>query len=183
MHPPPAPSIGLNEIDKLAAPVAEARDSPEWLHRWAQDVLASIDRGTHLAVMSGPYLGLLLDGRKTIESRFSRHRVAPFGQVTAGDVIFFKKTAGPVSAVGLAGEVRHIELDKTPLEEVATRYGEGIAPADDGFWADRSRARYATLITMASITTMEPFSIRKRDRRGWVVIAGSATPTAQGILF
>ena len=34
-----------------------------------------------------PYLDLILTGQKTVESRFSRRRIAPYGCVAAGDVL------------------------------------------------------------------------------------------------
>ena len=162
--------IALHEVDKLARRMSGAQGIPAWLNAWASDVLAGRRRRTHLAVMTGPYLELLLDGTKTIESRFTRHRVAPFEQVADGDVIFFKPSAGPITAAGLAGTVRHLNLGIVPLDQVADRYGAAIAPADGAFWADRAAARYATLVTMLSVVKAGPVPIHKRDRRGWVVL-------------
>lgn len=41
--------------------------------------------GLHLAVFVEPYLGYILEGKKTVESRFGMRRSAPYGQVAAGD--------------------------------------------------------------------------------------------------
>jgi hypothetical protein len=87
----PLTPIGLHEIDKLAMLVSGSSQQPAWLGGWAADVLAGQRPGTHLAVMTGPYLDRLLDGTKTIESRFTRHRIAPFGQVHSGDVCMCRK--------------------------------------------------------------------------------------------
>ena len=43
--------------------------------------------GLHIAVFAEPFISLVLEGRKTIESRFGRTRCAPFDQVRAGDII------------------------------------------------------------------------------------------------
>jgi hypothetical protein len=67
------------------------------------------------------------------------------------------------------------------LHQLADRYGAAIAPADASFWADRAAARYATLVTMLEVVKTEPVPVRKRDRRGWVVL--SDEPTAAQRLF
>src|ERR1022692_4583181 len=156
--------ISLHQVDKLAASVTRHSGAPDWLRDWATAVLAGQVRGTHLAVMTGPYLDRLLDGTKTIELRFTKNRVAPFDQVAAGDVIFFKQSAGPVTAVGLAGHVQNLDLGRTPLHEIAAVYGSAIAPAEPSFWTERAAARYATLVAMASVIGLPPLPINKRDR-------------------
>src|SRR6266851_3253177 len=166
----PVTPIALYEIGKLATQVSRAHEPPDWLRGWAADVLAGLHPGTHLAVMTGQYLDRLLDGTKTIESRFTRHRVAPFQRVASGDVIFFKQAAGPITAVGLAGTVHHLDLGMVPLQQLADQYGAAIAPADASFWADRAAARYATLVTMLDVIRTAPVPVQKRDRRGWVVL-------------
>lgn len=173
--------IALHDIDKLARHMSRSQVQPEWLSGWAARVLTGQQAGAHLAIMTGHYLDRLLDGTKTIESRFTRHRIAPFGQVHGGDVIFFKPAAGPISAAGLAGEVEHLDLGVIPIQQVAEKYGKAINPADATFWSDRATARYATLVTMIEVVRTNPLPISKRDRRGWVVL--SQTVPASHRLF
>lgn len=175
MLTPTAP-IAMHEIDKLAAHVSSAPGAPDWLGRWAADIIAGQQQGAHLAVMTGHYLDRLLDGTKTIESRFTRHRVAPFGQVHEGDIIFFKPSAGPITAVGLAGTVQHLDLGIIPLQQIADKFGQAIAPADASFWNDRATARFATLVTMLDVVRTPPLPVSKRDRRGWVVLSQAPAP-------
>lgn len=179
--PLPVTPIALHEIDKLATHVSTSAEPPDWLGGWAADVLAGRHPGTHLAVMTGQYLDRLLDGTKTIESRFTKHRVAPFGQVHDGDIIFFKPAASPITAVGLAGTVQHLDLGLVPLQQIADKYGKAIAPADASFWEDRAAARFATLVAILDVVKTDPLPISKRDRRGWVVL--SRTLAADQRLF
>ena len=173
--PPQVTPIAMHEIDKLAMQVSRADEAPTWLDSWATDVLAGMHPGTHLAVMTGQYLDRLLDGTKTIESRFTRNRIAPFQQVASGDIIFFKQAAGPITAAGLAGTVQDLDLGIVPLWQLADQYGAAIAPADASFWADRAAARYATLVTMVDVVKTQPVPVQKRDRRGWVVLSDAAS--------
>lgn len=50
----------------------------------------------HLAIFTGPFLDLVLEGKKTIESRFSKVRCAPYGVATEGDIVLMKKAGGLV---------------------------------------------------------------------------------------
>jgi hypothetical protein len=51
----------------------------------------------HLAILVEPFLGYILDGSKTVESRFSNRQCAPFGRVRIGDIILLKGASGPVA--------------------------------------------------------------------------------------
>ncbi len=72
--------------------------------------LARGEAGLHLAVLTEPFCSLLLDGAKTIESRFSRVRCAPYGTLAEGDIVVVKKTGGPVTGAFQAGTVRSYHL-------------------------------------------------------------------------
>jgi hypothetical protein len=63
-------------------------------------------QGVHLAVMVEPYLSFLLQGRKSIESRFSRNAIAPYYQIETGDLVLLKLTGGPVLGCFTAAEPR-----------------------------------------------------------------------------
>src|SRR5437867_4139305 len=53
----------------------------------------------HLAVLLEPYLGYVLEGRKTVESRFSAVRCPPYRRVQSGDVVLLKSSGGPVEGI------------------------------------------------------------------------------------
>lgn len=140
---------------------------------WREVVNRALDRDrperAHLAVMHEPYLSYVLEGRKRVESRFSRTRVAPYGQVRAGDLLLLKGLAGPIS--GLA-EVVHADsyaLDPTIWTELQNRFATALC-ADDAFWQERRQARFATLMSLGSVTPIDPVAVDKHDRRGWVVL-------------
>ena len=46
--------------------------------------------GIHLAIFVEPYLTYVLDGKKTVESRFSINRSPPYKKVKSGDIVFVK---------------------------------------------------------------------------------------------
>lgn len=42
----------------------------------------------HLGVFAEPYLALMINGMKTIESRFSKNRTAPYERIAKDDIVF-----------------------------------------------------------------------------------------------
>jgi hypothetical protein len=127
----------------------------------------------HLAIFNEPYLGFILDGSKTVESRFSIRGVAPYGRVSPGDVILLKGSGKPVVGCCRAEHVWDYELATDSWDEIRTRFGSAIR-AQDGFWESRQLARFATLIRVEDVRATAPLEVPKRDRRGWVVLAEPA---------
>lgn len=127
--------------------------------------------GLHVAVLVEPYLSLVLEGKKTIESRFGVHRRAPYDTVFAGDVILLKRAAGPIVGVACAMRTWYFSVNTTTLGEIRRSFEGRICATDDAFWEDRSSTNFATLIELGEVASIEaPVSCDKRDRRGWVTL-------------
>jgi ASC-1-like (ASCH) protein len=137
-------------------------NEPEWAARVADAPQI------HLAVLVEPYLEYLFAGKKTIESRFSIHRIAPFEEVLEGDVVLLKRSGGPVVGVALVGQTEFFHLAPNTWARVKS-YSRQIC-ADVEFWHSRRDKRYATLLHIADIIPLEPFEVEKSDRRAWVVL-------------
>lgn len=136
----------------------------------------NMEVGVHLGVFVEPFLDAILDGRKTIESRFGVHRNAPFQRVSAGDFILLKKSGGPVVGIAIARDASFYELDQDMLEDIRNRFAARIYAEDDEFWAARAEKRFATLIEIDEVCRIETLEIDKRDRRGWVTYSGRDGP-------
>lgn len=137
----------------------------------------------HVAIFSPPFLDLILEGRKTIEGRFSKVRCAPFGVVNEGDTVFMKDSGGPVRGLFLVAKVESFgNLTPEKLKELETRYSTFLcADADPEYWKKRRVCRYATLLYIAEPRRFEqPFSFPKKDRRGWVVLDKPILDTTHG---
>jgi hypothetical protein len=122
----------------------------------------------HLAVCIEPYLSFMLDGKKTVESRFSSVRCSPFHKVSKGDVILLKKAGGPVVGLCRVEAAWFYELDPDTLNDIRRDFSQAICPAGPDFWRSRERASFATLLSISDVERIAPFSVEKRDRRGWV---------------
>ena len=123
----------------------------------------------HVAVFVEPFLGHILTGRKTVESRFSSRRVPPFSSVPAGDVILLKVPGGPVVGLCRAETVWFYRLNPRSWGEIRDRFASAMCAEDPTFWVDRRTRRFATLIRIADVSPVPSIDYSKRDRRGWIV--------------
>jgi hypothetical protein len=124
----------------------------------------------HLAIFVEPYLTYILDGKKTVESRFSVVRCPPYERVRPGDFILLKKAGGPVNGLCRAEAAWFYRVDRKTLRDIRKKFAEQICPAGARFWSDREGALFATLISLTDVKRLQEFRISKRDRRGWVTI-------------
>jgi predicted transcriptional regulator len=130
----------------------------------------------HLAIFTPPFLDLILEGRKTVEGRFSKVCCAPFGVVQEGDVVLMKESGGLVKGSFVVAKVESFEnLTEEKLKELEAHYSDFLcADADPQYWQRRRASKYATLMHVAHPTRFkQPFPFPKKDRRGWVVIEQS----------
>jgi hypothetical protein len=155
----------------------------DWRARLCRHLSAGVDgltwgtRGevqrhtVHLAVLVEPYLEWILQGRKTMESRFSLRRVAPYGAVRVGDLLTLKHSSGPIVGMCRVAHVEFFELDASTREQIRSRYSVPLCAENAAFWEVRAQFRYATLMQLTDVRRLTPYACGKRDRRGWVVLS------------
>jgi hypothetical protein len=128
--------------------------------------------GLHLGIFAEPYLQYLLDGTKTIESRFSARRTAPYGRVARGDVVLLKQVSGPIVGVVRITDAWYYRLDSRSWSSIRREYTAALRAEDPAFWEQRKSASFASLMRVAHVLPIRPVPFSKRDRRGWVVLGG-----------
>lgn len=140
-----------------------------WHRRLLEQIEAEeISVGVHLAIFVEPYLTAVLEGKKTIESRFAVTRRPPYNCIEPDDYILLKKSGGPVIGLALAKSTKFYQLSPTVLADLRKRYARQLFAQDDVFWSDRADKHFATLIELDAAVEIDPLSIKKRDRQGWV---------------
>lgn len=137
-------------------------DKPKWARYLAKAP------HIHLAVLIEPYLEYIFAGKKTVESRFSLNRVAPFEEVQENDVVLLKRSGGPIVGLALVGQTDFYHLLPSTWRQVKSLSREICADAE--FWYSRKDKRYASLMHISDITPIDPIAIEKADRRAWVVL-------------
>ena len=124
----------------------------------------------HLVILKKPYLAAILAGRKRIESRFTKTRRSPFGQVCVGDKLLFKQSGGPVCARATVAAVKNFEnLTPEQIIKLKERYNRHIGGGSE-YWQSRADCAYGFLVWLDDIKRIEPVRIRKKDWRAWVVL-------------
>lgn len=144
-------------------------NAPHWKTRlagWKEGQVLGF--AWHLAVFVEPFLSYVLDGTKTVESRFSINRSEPYRRVATRDVLLLKSSGGPIIAVAEVIEATFYQLNREGLDRIRERFGEALRVEDDAFWDDRKASCYASIIRIAHVTPIEPLDCEKRDKRGWV---------------
>jgi hypothetical protein len=170
-------SFALCDIAALLEAIGNRLGSdPRW-----HSILDRIDdpdcsQGAHLVVLNEPYLSYIMEGRKTIESRFSRRRVPPFDQVRHHDLLLLKCQSGPVIGVAEVAHTESFVLDPQTWSFIRERFSVALCAEDPDFWAERNEARYATLMKLSHVVPIEPIKVEKNDRRPWVVLGDHSPP-------
>ncbi len=156
-------------------------DDEVWSSRIDQISTRPTDFGLHLAIFVEPYLQYILEGKKTVESRFGVHRRSPFGYVREGDVLLLKKSGGPITGICLVGQVWFYRLDARSWRKIKQEFSSSLCAQDPEFWNQRRAASFATLMLVKDVRPITPVDISKKDRRGWVTLKNSVA--TQELLF
>ncbi|OGD85947.1 hypothetical protein A2Z23_01765 [Candidatus Curtissbacteria bacterium RBG_16_39_7] len=126
----------------------------------------------HLAIFQGNAITDILSGKKAIEGRFSQIKIAPYGKVSAGDMVMMKSPGGPLVGEFVVDRVLYFDHPKKEeAEEIKRKYKSGLK-LDEDFWWKKEKICYASLIFIrqASRYLTPPTIVKKRDLRGWVVL-------------
>jgi hypothetical protein len=161
-------------FDEIRQAVANDRD---WSLALGSPGAALPAFGIHLAVFIDPYLGYVLDGSKTVESRFSSTRCAPYGKVMRGDLLMLKRAGGPVVGIARACGVWSYRLNDSSWKSIREQFTEALRAQAPEFWDLRSGATFATLMSLDRVLAVKPVEWEKRDRRGWVVVRDARQPS------
>ena len=131
----------------------------------------------HLAILAPGWTELILDGSKTIESRFTKVRCAPFGKVHEGDSVYLKESGGLVKGMFTVAKVETFE-NLTESQICDLFYKEYREQIFSSLSAAMQRppekwltAKHATLIHVSDpIAFDEPFRYRQKGRSAWIVL-------------
>ncbi|QQG43120.1 MAG: hypothetical protein HYW45_02865 [Candidatus Daviesbacteria bacterium] len=126
----------------------------------------------HLAIFSKDVGEKILTGQKTMESRFSQSKNAPFQQISTGDLVYIKPSGKEIIGEFRVNKVIFFDgLTPQDLLDIEKRYGAELA-VDQTYWANKAASRYGTLIWVGQTQQFltSPVKFPKKDQRGWVVL-------------
>jgi hypothetical protein len=130
----------------------------------------------HIAILDKKrkLLDKILSGEKTIESRWYKHRCAPWNAISQGDMIYFKDCACPVTAKARVKDVLFFDrLDKEKVVMILKKYGKAICLETleyTGYYVGRN---YCILVFLENVSKIEPFNIDKTgfgNANAWLTV-------------
>lgn len=124
----------------------------------------------HLAIVRQPFYDLILSEEKTIESRWSLNKCAPYQKVGIGDIIYFKLPGKAITATAQVKDVKFYELNPVLADQIKNLYGKEICAHKFENWETYRNKKYLTLIWLEKIKKIAPYHIDKKGRAGWVLI-------------
>lgn len=125
------------------------------------------DKTFHLGVFTEPCLTYMLDGKKTIESRFSKNKTVPYEKINKDDIVIIKKSGGNVLGYFTIKEILFFDLHETNIEDIKKKYNKELC-VDESFWQIKKDSNYATLIFIDKLVKVEPFKIEKKGMQSWI---------------
>ena len=134
----------------------------------------------HVAILLKPYLDLILQGKKTVESRLTKDARDPFENIEPGERIYFKQSSGPFMATAIADHVL-FESNLTPkrINEIRRDYNDQIC-GETSYWNWKRGSRYCTLIWLRDVSGAK---IAKATPRGdapvFLRVEGASTNNIQ----
>lgn len=126
----------------------------------------------HLAIFKKGVGERILDGTKKIETRFSKMKLVPFLQISAGDLVYIKPTGKDIIGQFRVKKVIFMDgMEIDDIKEIKETKGVEIA-ADEEYWERKKTSKYASLIFIGQTTPFitSPIKFNKKDQRGWVVL-------------
>ena len=124
----------------------------------------------HIAILRQPFFDMVLSGEKTIESRWSMNKIAPYNKVGVGDEILLKLTGQPVTATAKVKDVKYYELTPEIVEDIRIKYGKEIGTDKFENWESTLQKKYCTLIWLDDVKKIRPMQVKRSNGAGWIVV-------------
>lgn len=135
-----------------------------------QDIPFSLKSKAHIVVFDKNSLNKVLNGKKRLESRFSKERCVPYGSIDNGDTIYLKESGGPIVAKATADKIKfYPNLNSEKIKILKYTYSTQLC-VNDEFWNKEKDSLYATMFNLKDIKGITPITTPKSDQQPWVVI-------------
>ncbi len=132
----------------------------------------------HVAYMNRSWklIDAIIEGKKTIETRWYKNRTIPWGRIHQGDEIYFKESGGLVRAQAKIARVEYYaQLNADSALNLFDEKWKNIAVTEDIARIVREKAKnatYAIFIYLEDAREIEPFDIDKNGfgaQSAWLV--------------
>lgn len=138
---------------------------------------------THVIILFNtkqePYLDWILDGVKTIESRWYNHAVLPLEWnnahtalrllVNTGDLLRLKASGGKILGEATVQRAQLYIATTTPLEGIMRKYQHELCISND-FIAQKKDYKYGILVWLENTHRITPEIYAHQGRDAWIMI-------------
>lgn len=126
----------------------------------------------HLAIFSKTSAQEILSGKKKVEVRFSKSKIAPFGEVSAGDLVYIKPMGGePIGQFKIEKVIFYDGMNDFDIDQIKNTFGQAVNEKDL-FWKSKLGSKYGTLIFIGECIPFltSPIKIKKKEKKAWVLL-------------
>lgn len=142
----------------------------ELIKQLPKDEFANLENKTwHLGIFTEPVLSYMMEGKKTIESRFSKNKIAPYNKIDKNDIVLIKRSGGEVIGYLTIKDILFFDLNTTSISSIKEKYNEYLC-VDEAFWEQKKESNYATLIIIDKVNKLKPFKINKKGMQTWIIL-------------
>lgn len=130
----------------------------------------------HVVILKSSWnlLPKIINGEKTVESRWYKSRFAPWDRVERGDTIYFKDSGRPVTVRADVTEVKQYEVRSNDHAlEMLREQAKGLGVKNISIFDHVRDKNYAIFVSFNNVEEVEPFKINKGGfgvMAAWLVV-------------
>ena len=118
----------------------------------------------HVAIMNKRWklIPKILDGSKTIESRWYVNKIKPWNSIKENDNIFFKNSGEAITGYAKVSKVLQFDgLNEEKFEYIMDNYADGIQILTKEYDEYYKSKNYCILIFLKDVKSVDPFNVSK----------------------
>lgn len=108
----------------------------------------------------------IINGEKTIESRWYKNKYAPWDKIKRGDTVYFKNSGEPVTVkTGVSDVLQFFNLTPAKVKKILKEYGslDGIPGNEiNKYYNMFKNKNYCLLVFLENQKRVNPFNINKK---------------------
>jgi ASC-1-like (ASCH) protein len=107
---------------------------------------------------------MIVNGTKTIESRWYVNKIKPWNSIKVGERVFFKNSGESITVSAIVSNVLQFDnLDETQFRNIMEEYGDGIQVIEREYDEYYQSKNYCILVFLKEVKQLEkPFNISKK---------------------
>jgi hypothetical protein len=96
--------------------------------------------------------------------------IAPHHKVKKGDIIFLKKSGGPICGLFEADNVHFFTFNENYTINALNKEYNNRLMIQKNFWKNKKNSNYATLIEVKHVLRLEPIICHVPNRKAWITL-------------